>query len=50
MYATSEGLRGVEGEDYHLAFDHAGRYKLGRYPPGRLARGRVAKAAETDAD
>ena len=50
VYATSEGLRGVEGEDYHLAFDHAGRYKLGRYPPGRLARGRVAKAAETDAD
>ena len=48
VYATSEGLSGEEGRDYHLAYDCAGRYKLGRYPPGPLRRDRVRKARETD--
>ena len=45
VFATAEGLRGEEGQDYHLAYDRAGRYKLGRYPPARLAADRVARAA-----
>jgi hypothetical protein len=49
VYAASEGLKGKEGEDYHLAFDHAGRYKLGRYPPGRLAKDRAEQAVRTQA-
>ena len=49
VYASSEGLKGKEGEDYHLAFDQAGRYKLGRYPPGRLAKDRFEKAAKSGA-
>ena len=45
VFATAEGLRGEEGQDYHLAYDRAGRYKLGRYPPARLARDRATRAA-----
>jgi len=49
VYAASDGLKGKEGEDYHLAFDHAGRYKLGRYPPGWLAKDRAEQAVRTKA-
>ena len=45
VFATAEKLQGEEGQDYHLAYDRAGRYKLGRYPPARLARDRAKRAA-----
>ena len=36
VFASKQGLhRGVEGVDYHLAFDEAGRFRLGSQPLGR---------------